>query len=44
MNIFQISDLHYPYQGERGIENIEKIINHMKTQDINLIFCWSAAI
>ena len=34
MNIFQISDLHYPYQGERGIENIEKIINHMKTQDI----------
>lgn len=34
MNIFQISDLHYPYQGEKGIEKIEKVINHMKTQDI----------
>lgn len=34
MNIFQISDLHYPYQGEKGIEKIEKIISHMKKQNI----------
>lgn len=34
MNIFQISDLHYPYQGETGIRKIEKILNHMKNQEI----------
>lgn len=34
MNIFQISDLHYPYRGEKGIGKIEKVVNHMKRQDI----------
>lgn len=34
MNIFQISDMHYSYQGEKGINKFKEIINHMKTQDI----------
>lgn len=34
MNIFQISDVHYSYQGEQGISRFREVINHMKSQDI----------
>lgn len=34
MNIFHVSDLHYPFQNDKGVKNLQKIIENIKSQDI----------